>query len=166
MRIKFKGAEKHQYDTSVTLKGWHDVYSKNDKYLDYEFYDVPKIVDLYKVNPETERLEFERCAFDGEASHMVNNGKRNYAKKPHDESRLDEYLMPVDQDFFKKESTKPKTKKAKAIPSKNVAKSKVMKILDVISNNKLIAGLILLLIAALLKTDKVKDWINNILESF
>jgi hypothetical protein len=95
MRIKYKGAKNSIEDSTVNLSYWQSEYSKNDKYLDYEFYDVPEIVDLYKLNPETQRLEFNRCVFDHEANHIINKDRRNYSKKPHDKSRLNEYLMPV-----------------------------------------------------------------------
>jgi hypothetical protein len=95
MKIVLKGQSKEGRTVSVPLEVWHNEYRENDKYLHYDFFDVPEIVDLYKVNPETGIPEFERCTFEYTADTIINSDFRNYVKKPHDKSRLDQFLMPV-----------------------------------------------------------------------
>lgn len=107
MRIKLKGQPKSIENTSVSLEHWHKEYSKNDKYLNYDFYDVPSIVELHEINKDTGKLDFVRCTFENTANHLINQNRNRYTKKPLSDGRLDKYLMPVRKNqsslsFFKR----------------------------------------------------------------
>lgn len=119
MRIKLKGQPKSVENTSVSLEHWHKEYSKNDKYLNYDFYDVPNIVELHEINKDIGKLHFVRCTFENTANHLINQNRNKYTNKPLSDGRLDEYLMPVKKNqagsFFKrivkriKQMIKPKS---------------------------------------------------------
>lgn len=94
MRVKHKDSEKHSSDPSVALEHWHENYSQNKKYLNYEFYDVPKIVDLYEIDLATGETIFLKSTFEYFAKQMISSEPHKYIYKPLAENRLDNYLMP------------------------------------------------------------------------
>jgi len=100
MRIKHKDSEKHSSDPSVALEHWHNIYSENNKYLNYEFYDVPNIVDIYEIDKETGNTVFLKSSFEWFAKRMVEDNPQKIIYKPLAENRLDEYLMPKKTDYL------------------------------------------------------------------
>ncbi|OOV25767.1 hypothetical protein BXU11_13920 [Flavobacterium sp. LM5] len=97
MRIKHKYSEKHTSDPSVALEHWHENYYPNKKYLNYEFYDVPKIVDLYEINIQNSEPIFLKSTFEYFAKQMIQSEPHKYIYKPLAENRLDEHLMPTNK---------------------------------------------------------------------
>ena len=100
MRVKHKDSEKGLHDTSMTLEHWQKTYLPNKKYLNYEFYDVPKIVDLYEIDETTGNTIFLRSTFEHSAKQIIRNEPKKYVSKTHDNNNLDEYLMPKKVDYL------------------------------------------------------------------
>lgn len=94
MRVKHKNNEKNRQDPYTPLELWHKLYLPNDKYLNYEFYDVEKIVDLYEIDDETGNTSFLKSEFVNYADITVKENPKKYFYKPVAENRLDKYLMP------------------------------------------------------------------------
>jgi hypothetical protein len=94
MRVKHKDSEKNRLDPYVPLENWHQMYLPNNKYLNYEFYDVENIVDIYKINHETGETIFWKSEFEIYANRIISDKPKDYVKKPLSENRLDKYLMP------------------------------------------------------------------------
>ncbi len=100
MRVKHKNSEKGVGVTSMALCHWHEHYLPNKKYLNYEFYDVPDIFDLFEINKETGKDDiYIRTDFKSTLAHLVNENPFKYVLKEVDPNRLDEYLMPKKIDY-------------------------------------------------------------------
>lgn len=94
MRVKHKDAPKHQSDPSMPLIHWHAHYLPNNKYLNYSFYDVPEIMDLYRIDEKTGDLVYVMSDFEFITKTKVREQPNKYVQKPHDSKYLDENLMP------------------------------------------------------------------------
>jgi hypothetical protein len=76
--------------------------------------------------------------------------------------------MPINNEnhsFLDKLKTPSKIKR-KAMPKKNEETSKLSKILSAFSNNKLLVGVLIAIVVALLNTNRIKNWINSIVDNF
>jgi hypothetical protein len=94
MRVKHKDSIKNRFDPSVSLEGWHSNYFPNKRYLNYDFYDVPNIVDVYEIDNKTGNTIFFKSTFEYYAKRLEDSNPRKYVYKPLADNRLDEYLMP------------------------------------------------------------------------
>jgi hypothetical protein len=94
MRVKHKDTKKDRLDPYVSLEAWHKLYYPNDRYLNYEFYDVENIVDLYEIDQETGNTTFLKSEFENDAERIVKDNQKKYFYKTVSENKLDEYLMP------------------------------------------------------------------------
>jgi hypothetical protein len=94
MRVKHKYSEKNTSDPSVALEHWHENFYPNKKDLNYEFYDVPKIVDLYEIDLLNGEPIFLKSTFEYFAKQMIQGEPHKYIYKPLAENRLDDHLMP------------------------------------------------------------------------
>lgn len=63
MRVKHKNSEKNNSNTSMALSHWQKEYYPNKKYLNYEFYDVPDIFDLYEIDGTNGNLSYVTSEF-------------------------------------------------------------------------------------------------------
>lgn len=95
MRVKHKDAEKNNSNPSMALSHWHKNYLPNKKYLNYEFYDVKEIYDLYEVDELTGNLTYIRSDFASQIFPKVRENPKKFVYKNHDPKYLDEYLMPI-----------------------------------------------------------------------
>jgi hypothetical protein len=168
MRVKHKDAKKEHSSMSMSLSHWQKKYYPNKKYLNYEFYDVPDIFDLFEINETNGNLTYIISDFSNVIFPKVRENPTKFVYKEHDPKYLDEYLMPVDKknhSLLKKLIT-PSNTKRKAMPKKNDETSKLSKILNAFSNNKLLVGVLIAIIVALLNTNRIKNWINSIVDNF
>lgn len=99
MRVKHKNTEKHRQDPYTPLEHWHKLYLPNNKYLNYEFYDVDKIVDIYEIEEETGNTVFLKSEFVNYADIIVKESPKKYFYQPLAENRLDRNLMPKKTDY-------------------------------------------------------------------
>lgn len=99
MRVKHKDAKKSNSDTSMSLSHWQKTYFPHKKYLNYEFYDVPEIFDLFEIDENTGKLTYVKSGFASEIKNLVKKYPRKYVDKQHDSKYLDEYLMPKNVDY-------------------------------------------------------------------
>ena len=99
MKVKHKDAKKDNGYTSMALSHWYKHYYPNKKYLNYEFYDVPEIFDLYQVDELTGNLTYIRSDFASQIFPKVRENPKKFVYKEHDPKYLDEYLMPRKIDY-------------------------------------------------------------------
>lgn len=99
MRVKHKDAEKNNSNPSMALSHWYKNYYPNKKYLNYEFYDVPDIFDLYEIDELTGNLTYIRSDFASQIFPKVRENPKKFVYKEHDPKYLDEYLMPRKIDY-------------------------------------------------------------------
>lgn len=99
MKVKHKDAKKDNGYTSMALSHWYKHYYPNKKYLNYEFYDVPEIFDLYEVDELTGNLTYIRSDFASQIFPKVRENPKKFVYKEHDPKYLDEYLMPRKIDY-------------------------------------------------------------------
>ena len=90
MRVKHKNAEKNNSNPSMSLSHWQKEYYPNKKYLNYEFYDVKEIYDLYSIDQTNGNLTYITSDF----------AHAKFVYKEHDPKYLDEYLMPKKVDYL------------------------------------------------------------------
>ena len=94
MRVKHKDARKEDLNMSMSLSHWQKEYLPNNKYLNYEFYDVPDIFDLFEIDERTGNTTYVKSGFNAEIIPFVRQNSKKYVFKPHDPKYLDEHLMP------------------------------------------------------------------------
>ena len=94
MRVKHKDSRKEDVNMSMSLSHWHKEYLPNKKYLNYDFYDVPEIFDLYEIDQRSGSLTYVKSGFGSEIKPIVRQNPLEYVDKAHDQKYLDEYLMP------------------------------------------------------------------------
>jgi hypothetical protein len=99
MRVKHKNEEKNNKNKSMSLCTWHKEYYPNKKYLNYEFYDVPDIFDLYEIDKATGNLTYIKSDFASQIKHYARENPRKYIDKPHETKYLNEYLMPINKNI-------------------------------------------------------------------
>ena len=99
MRIKHKDSKKEHIRTSIPLFTWHKEYYANKKYLNYEFYDVPEIFDLYEINEKNGETNYLMSDFANVIFPKVKENPKKFVYKTHDPKYLDEYLMPRKIDY-------------------------------------------------------------------
>ena len=99
MKVKHKDDKKGLGWTSMALSHWYKHYYPNKKYLNYEFYDVPEIFDLYEVDELTGNLTYIRSDFASQIFPKVRENPKKFVYKEHDPKYLDEYLMPRKIDY-------------------------------------------------------------------
>lgn len=94
MRVKHKDAEKNNSNPSMSLSHWQKEYFPNKKYLNYEFYDVKEIYDLYSIDQTNGNLTYITSDFAYAIFPKVRENPNEFVYKEHDPKYLDEYLMP------------------------------------------------------------------------
>jgi len=94
MRVKHKNAERNNSNPSMALSHWHKEYFPNTKYLNYEFYDVPDIFDLYEIDQTNGSLTYIRSDFASQIFPKVRENSKKFVYKEHDPKYLNKYLMP------------------------------------------------------------------------
>ena len=99
MRVKHKNAEKNNSNPSMALSHWQKEYYPNKKYLNYEFYDVPDIFDLYEIDQTNGKLTYMTSDFAHAIFPKVRENPKKFVYKEHDPKYLDEYLMPRKIDY-------------------------------------------------------------------
>jgi predicted nucleotide-binding protein len=102
MRVKHKNAEKNNSNTSMSLSHWQKEYYPNKKYLNYEFYDVPDIFDLYEIDQTNGNLTYVTSDFAHAIFPKVRENPKDFVYKEHNPKYLDEYLMPKRMDLENK----------------------------------------------------------------
>jgi hypothetical protein len=95
MRVKHKSAENNNSDASMPLFNWQKEYCTNKKYLNYEFYDVPEIFDLYEIDQTNGNLTYLTSDFANVIFPKVRENPTEFVYKEHNPKYLDEHLMPV-----------------------------------------------------------------------
>lgn len=93
MRVKHKDTKKEDLNMSMSLSHWQKEYYPNKKYLNYEFYDVPDIYDLFEINPKNGNLTYITSDFANSIFQKVRKNPIKFVSKEHDSKYLDEYLM-------------------------------------------------------------------------
>lgn len=83
----------------MSLSHWQKEYYPNKKYLNYEFYDVPDIFDLYKIDQTNGNLTYVTSEFAHAIFPKVRENPKEFVYKEHDQKYLDEYLMPRKIDY-------------------------------------------------------------------
>ena len=78
----------------MALCAWYKDYYPNKKYLNYEFYDVPDIFDLYEIDKTNGNLTYVTSDFASLIFPKVRENPTKFVYKKHDPKYLDEYLMP------------------------------------------------------------------------
>lgn len=99
MKVIHKNADKGNGYTSMTLSHWHKHYYPNKKYMNYKFYDVPEIYDLYEIDETTGNITYLRSDFASQIFPKVRKNPKKFVYKEHDTKYLDEYLMPRKIDY-------------------------------------------------------------------
>jgi len=94
MRVKHKDTKKEHLKMSMALSHWQKEYYPNKKYLNYEFYDVPDIFDLYEIDETNGKLTYVTSDFAHVIFPKVRENSQKFVYKEHDPKYLDEYLMP------------------------------------------------------------------------
>uniref|UniRef100_UPI0040472969 hypothetical protein n=1 Tax=Polaribacter sp. TaxID=1920175 RepID=UPI0040472969 len=94
MRVKHKNAEKNNSNPSMSLSHWQKEYYQNKKYLNYEFYDVKEIYDLYSIDQTNGNLTYVTSDFAHAIFPKVRENPTKFVYKEHDPKYLDEHLMP------------------------------------------------------------------------
>jgi hypothetical protein len=94
MRVKHKNAEKNNSNPSMALCAWYKDYYPNKKYLNYEFYEVLDIFDLYEIDQTNGNLTYVMSDFASLIFPKVRENPKKFVYKEHDPKYLDEYLMP------------------------------------------------------------------------
>ena len=84
---------------SMALCHWYKEYYPNKKYLNYEFYDVPEIFDLYEIDEMNGNLTYVTSDFASLIFPKVRENPKKFVYKKHDPKYLDEYLMPRKIDY-------------------------------------------------------------------
>tara|TARA_R110002096_G_scaffold387642_1_gene581850 strand:+ start:377 stop:847 length:471 start_codon:yes stop_codon:yes gene_type:complete len=100
MRVKHKNAEKNNSNPSMSLSHWQKEYYPNKKYLNYEFYDVKEIYDLYSIDQTNGNLTYITSDFAHAIFPKVRENPSKFVYKEHDPKYLDEYLMPKKVDYL------------------------------------------------------------------
>jgi hypothetical protein len=95
MRVKHKDTKKEHLNMSMALSHWQKEYYPNKKYLNYEFYDVPDIFDLYEIDETNGKLTYITSDFAHVIFPKVRENSQKFIYKEHDPKYLDEYLMPI-----------------------------------------------------------------------
>ncbi|WP_299124526.1 nucleotide-binding protein [uncultured Tenacibaculum sp.] len=98
MRVKHKDGEKNNSNPSMTLSHWQKEYYPNKKYLNYEFYDVEEIYDLYSIDQSNGNLTYIMSDFAHTIFPKVRKNPSEFVYKEHDPKYLDKYLMPKRMD--------------------------------------------------------------------
>lgn len=121
MRVKHKNSEKNNSNPSMSLSHWQKEYYPNKKYLNYEFYDVPDIFDLYKIDQTNGNLTYVMSDFAHSIFPKVRENPKEFVYKEHDPKYLDEYLMPISYSYVGLSFFKRILKRLKQIiiPSQN-----------------------------------------------
>jgi hypothetical protein len=100
MRVKHKDGQKSNSDPSMSLSHWQKHYYPNKKYLNYEFYDVKEIYDLYSIDQTNGNLTYVMSDFAHAIFPKVRENPTKFVYKEHDQKYLDEYLMPKRVDYL------------------------------------------------------------------
>jgi len=100
MRVKHKDGQKSNSDPSMSLSYWQKEYYPNKKYLNYEFYDVKEIYDLYSIDQTNGNLTYVTSDFAHAIFPKVRENPTKFVYKEHDPKYLDEYLMPKRVDYL------------------------------------------------------------------
>ncbi|MBK5191844.1 MAG: hypothetical protein JJE07_01305 [Flavobacteriaceae bacterium] len=100
MRVKHKDTKKEHLNMSMALSHWQKEYFPNKKYLNYEFYDVPDIFDLYEIDKTNGNLTYVTSDFASHIFPKVRENPKRLVYKEHDPKYLDEYLMPKKLDYL------------------------------------------------------------------
>lgn len=102
MRVRHKDADANLItDPKMTIGHWQKEYLKNKKYLNYEFYDVQDIFDLYEVDKETGLSTYVKSDYKYALEYLVRKNDKKCFIKKHNSSNLNKYLMPTKSHFFK-----------------------------------------------------------------
>lgn len=99
MRVKHKNSEKNNSNPSMSLSHWQKEYYPNKKYLNYEFYDVKEIYDLYSIDQTNGNLTYVTSDFAHAIFPKVRGNPTKFVYKEHDPKYLDEYLMPRNTNY-------------------------------------------------------------------
>ncbi len=107
MKIKHKDVKEEHQEISISLSQWHKEYFPKKKYLNYEFYDVPEIFDLYEIDDTTGALTYIRSDFASQIFPRVRENPNKFIYKQHNPEYLNKYLMPnkasyIGVSFFKR----------------------------------------------------------------
>lgn len=162
MRVKHKNAEKNNSNPSMALSHWQEEYYPNKKYLNYEFYDVKEIYDLYSIDQTNGKLTYLTSDFAHAIFPKVRENPTKFVYKEHDSKYLDEYLMPIiisysGLSFFDRVKKmwnnipKPKT------IYESIINSKISRVTSNIITT-VFGGLLILIIWAVYKTQLIEIW--------
>ena len=162
MRVKHKNAEKNYSNPSMALCLWQKEYYPNQKYLNYEFYDVPDIFDLYEVDQTNGKLTYITSDFEYIVSSKTRKEPQKFVYKKHDQKYLDEYLMPKNISYYELSFFERLKKILNNIPKlktiyERITNSTISKFTSNIIKT-VIAGLLILIIWAVYKTQLIELW--------
>lgn len=99
MKVKHKDSKKEYLNMSMSLSHWQKEYYPNKKYLNYKFYDVPDIYDLFEIDQKNGNLTYVTSDFSNSIFPKVRDNPTKFIYKEHDTKYLDEYLMPRKIDY-------------------------------------------------------------------
>ena len=162
MRVKHKDSEKNNSNPSMALSHWQKEYYPNKKYLNYEFYDVLDIFDLYEIDQTNGKLTYVTSDFAHAIFPKVRENPKMFVYKEHDPKYLDEYLMPRNisysgLSFFGRiKKIWNRIPKLKTIYEK-ITNSTISKFTSNIITT-VIGGLLILIIWAVYKTQLIELW--------
>jgi hypothetical protein len=125
MRVKHKDAVKNNSNISMPLSNWQKEYYPNRKYLNYDFYDVPDIFDLYKIDQTNGNLTYVMSDFAHSIFPKVRENPKEFVYRQHDPKYLDEYLMPRNISYSGLSFFKRLKKRIKQIISPNQNSNKI-----------------------------------------
>jgi hypothetical protein len=162
MRVKHKNAEKNNSNTSMALSHWYKHYYPNKKYLNYEFYDVPEIYDLYEIDERTGNLTYLKSEFSAHVKQKIRSNPQKFVYKEHDQKYLDEYLMPRNISYYGLSFFGRVKKIWNSIPKlkmiyERITNSTISKFTSNIITT-VIGGLLILIIWAVYKTQLIEFW--------
>ena len=162
MRVRHKNAEQNNSNISMALSHWQKEYYPNKKYLNYEFYDVKEIYDLYSIDQTNGNMTYITSDFAHAIFPKVRENPIKFVYKEHDSKYLDEYLMPRNI-YHSGLSFFGRIKKVwKSIPKpkmiyERITNSTISKFTSNIIKT-VIGGLLILIIWTVYKTQMIELW--------
>lgn len=158
MQIKNK---KTEVPYSITYREWRTEYIQKNKHIHFDVINYNGVVELHVIDKETGELKFSQVIDKKEAENNVRQFSTTQYIKPLSFEYYDKNLVPLKSDrtnLIKEKhiSNAPINIKAKPI------KSFISKSWNLISNNALISGLIILFIGFEVQYSFVSNFIIRI----
>ena len=142
MRIKNK---KTNIPYSITYREWRTEYVQKNKYIHFDIVNYDDVVELHVIDKETGELKFNQILDKKEAENNVRQFSTTQYIKPLSFEYYDKNLVLLKSDKTNLIKENKINKKPTNI-NENPIKSFVSKFWNLISNNALISGLIILFV--------------------